>query len=109
MAAIGGVSAILSRIQEIHSKKNDDYTSGQPFENFERAALLLSWFKDNKDKAYVNHIATKLARLATLLNTGKIPNNESIDDSFLDLCTYCILWYASYQYRNMTSKLEETK
>lgn len=103
MTVIGGVAAILSRIQDIHSKKNEDYSSaGKSFENFDRTELLISWFNHNKDKVYINHIATKLARLATLLNKTGEPNNESIDDTMLDLCTYCILWYANYQFRNMT-------
>lgn len=94
--AIPQVVELLDRIKAIYEKKNKDYSSQtNQFENFERAAMLIGWFDENEDKAFVNHIATKLARLATLLNSGAEPNNESIDDSFLDLCTYCILW-ASY-------------
>lgn len=98
--SIPSVIDLLEQIKTIHSKKNADYSSGSPFENFERAAELISWFDSQYDKAFVNHIATKLARLSTLLNKqfmdlNSKPNNESIDDSFLDLCTYCILWAAS--------------
>lgn len=108
MTTIGGVSAILGRIQDIHSKKNDDYSApGKSFENFDREAELISWFKSDHDKAFVTHIATKLARLGTLLET-KVPNNESIDDTFLDLCTYCVLWYAYYDYRAMVARGQET-
>lgn len=90
------VKQILDQIESIHSKKNEDYTSGGPFENFDRAAEVISWFKKDEDKAFVNHIATKLARLATLKSKDKGPNNESIADSHLDLAVYCILWYAKY-------------
>ena len=101
---IAEVALIINRIKEIHEKKNQDYAAkGKDYENFERAAELISWFKNDHDKTYVNHIGTKLARLATLLNSENEPNNESIDDSFLDLCTYCILWSANYQYRNNKS------
>ena len=89
------VVQLLDKIKSIHEKKNEDYAAqGKQFENFTRAAELITWFNHNEDKAFVNHIATKLARLATLLNSNGEPNNESIDDSFLDLATYCILWAA---------------
>ncbi len=98
--AIPEVITILENIKAIHEKKNKDYASqDNQYENFNRAATLISWFKNDFDKTYVNHIATKLARLATLLNSKEEPNNESIEDSFLDLCTYCILWSANYNYR----------
>lgn len=103
--AIPEVALMLEKIKAIHEKKNQDYTSsGKNYENFERAAQLISWFNRDVDKTYVNHIATKLARLATLLNSSAQPNNESIEDSFLDLCTYCILWSADFEYRKFLNK-----
>lgn len=93
------IKDILKNIEQIHDKKAADYAS-VPFENFHRSAELMSWFLDNQDKAFVNLIGTKLARLATLLNKKDKPNNESIEDSFLDLCTYCVLWYAHYQHNH---------
>lgn len=89
---------LLEKMKEIHEKKNNDYAA-TPFENFERSAEISSWFKYDNDKAFVILIATKLARLATLLNKDIIPNNEPIEDSFLDLTTYCALWAAFYQYQ----------
>lgn len=100
------VAEVLSEIKSIHEKKNLDYsTPGNHYENFERSSLLMSWFHHDIDKAFVSLIGTKLARLAVLLNSGKGPENESIDDSFLDLCTYCILWKANYMYRKIIKKL----
>src|SRR5690606_34763120 len=96
--SIPEVIKLLDEIKEIHSKKNADYASqDNQFENFTRAAYLISWFNNDADKTFVNHIATKLARLATLLNSKNAPNNESIEDSFLDLATYCILWASYYK------------
>lgn len=84
---------LLDRMKIIHEKKNRDYAGeGQPFENFQRSAHVAEWFNDPVDKVFVTLITTKLARLSTLLNSGNNPNNESIDDSFLDLTTYCGLW-----------------
>jgi len=100
------VEVILNQIKVIHEKKNQDYSAkDNAYENFERASRLISWFNNDIDKTFVNHIATKLARLATLLNNMQTPQNESIEDSYLDLCVYCILWYGQYMsYKNRLSK-----
>lgn len=79
-------------------KKAQDYTTNQEsnrYENFERQAQLLAWFKHPQDQAFVGVIAIKLARLAALLNSDREPNNESIADSFTDLTNYCALWGGS--------------
>jgi len=94
MSEIPEVVEMLDRIKLIHSKKNEDYTSVNPFDNFQRSAMVSEWFNNRYDKVFVTLISTKLARLATLLNSTKAPNNESVEDSFLDLATYCILWSA---------------
>ena len=108
--AIPEVLAYLERIKSIHEKKIKDYAAAtNQFENFERSAELMSWFDSNLDKAFVSLIGTKLARLATLLGKNESPNNESIDDSFLDLMTYCILWNNNYSRRtnqNVDSALD---
>ena len=36
-------------------------------------------------------VATKVARLGTLLNSPETPKNESIQDSIMDLANYAIL------------------
>jgi len=105
------VIQLLEKIKTIHEKKNQDYAApGKDFENFERSAEIASWFDKEIDKAFTILIGTKLARLATLLNADNAglakPNNESIDDSFLDLATYCILWGSNYQRRNLLSSLK---
>lgn len=91
----------LQLMKDIHELKNADYSgNNNPFENFERSALIAEWFKNPIDKSFLVLIGTKLARLATLLNKkadGIEPNNESIDDSFLDLATYVVLWKSYYK------------
>lgn len=95
---------LLDKMRDIHAKKNADYAQEySPFENFERSALISSWFESDDDKVYVVLISTKLARLATLLNKNGKPNNESIEDSFLDLTTYCGLWASYHSYLNGSS------
>lgn len=90
------VREITERINEIHERKNQDYAmESNPFSNFERMGDIAEWFDDPTHKAFVQMIGNKLARLAELLN-GKSPKNESIDDNFLDLDTYCCLFHAYY-------------
>ncbi len=86
---------ILKRSLEIHETKRKDYTTNpdtDPYENFKRSNEIGSWFP-NFHKSFAILIGTKLARLASLLSTGRKPSNESLDDTFLDLVTYCALWY----------------
>jgi hypothetical protein len=93
------VEEILKRSIKIHAKKRADYTTqpdDNPFENFERSSLIASWFPFE----YVSFgvlIGTKLARLGSLLVSNRKPQNESIDDSFLDLITYCALFYGCWK------------
>lgn len=89
---------ILDHAKNLHEKKSKDYASqSNQFENFERSALLMEWFNDPIDKAFVNLIGTKLARIATLRNNNATPNNEPLADSFFDLTVYCGLWAAYHK------------
>ena len=97
---------ILHRSLEIHKKKREDYTTRpdvDPHENFTRANEIISWFPPEY-KSFASHIGTKLARLGSLLQDGRKPNNESLDDSFLDLVTYCGLMYGFYVSRKELNK-----
>ena len=87
----------LKKMEEVHVKKNEDYTSeDNPFGNFDASEYGLKMFKNPRDGAFVWPIFTKLARLSTLLNSTKAPNNESIEDSFIDIANYILLWKADY-------------
>lgn len=86
------IPKIFEKCEKITMSKRHDYCSTEDnHENFKRAGLLLDWFNSPIDKPYVALIGTKLARLASLLG-NKEPNNESIEDTFLDLINYCALW-----------------
>lgn len=96
---------LINKCKEIHDKKSADYASeANPFSNFERAAQISSWFQSDNDKVFAILVGVKLARLAELLS-GKEPKNESIEDSFLDLSNYCLLWGASFLERKNESKV----
>jgi hypothetical protein len=104
MPAVPGFLELLKKMEVIHLKKNDDYAANNnAFENFTRSAELVSWFTKDIDRVFVTLIGTKLARLATLLNKGGQPNNESIEDSFLDLTTYCALWTSYHHNANKST------
>lgn len=72
--------------------KRKDYSEQGIWSNFERSKQLVNWFKNDRDKVYVTLIATKLARIATLLNNNASPNNEALIDSFKDMINYTALW-----------------
>lgn len=105
MPPIKSVINRLERIKKIHEKKNEDYTEKDAFENFDRSGVIGSWFSDPAHKSFAILIGTKLTRLATLLNKKAAPNNESIEDSFDDLTTYCALFGAYVE--GETNKAEE--
>ena len=91
------LSEIFKKCEALSISKRQDYTSTDDnHENFKRASEIVSWFARNEDKPYAMLIGVKLARLGTLLSTNKTPNNESVEDTFLDLINYCALWMERY-------------
>jgi len=92
---------ILDKMREIHDKKSQDYAKDDNvYSNFEFAALVSDIFTDPVDRVFATMIAIKLARLAEL-GKGKSPKNESVEDSHLDLATYCTIW-AAYRKRHQS-------
>jgi len=85
--------SLLEEMLSLHNKKAQDYAQeGNPYSNFERASILSSWFSNPLDSVFAALIGIKLARLAELLSSGKVPNNEPVDDTLRDLTVYCALW-----------------
>lgn len=104
-------SAILKEIEELHEKKSHDYAEdSNVFSNFEYAEKVAAPFY-GIHKVFATLVGIKLARLAELIpsdkrEVNKIPNNESINDTFLDLVNYNAIW-ASY-YRSIRIPKEAT-
>ena len=69
-------------------KKGGDYASEDKLSNFKLAGNICGL---TPELNCLSLIATKVARLGVLLNSNKEPNNESIQDSVLDLANYTIL------------------
>ena len=87
------INSIFASCLALSESKRKDYTTGADnHQNFRRTQEIQSWFTKDIDKPYIVLISTKLARLASLLSDSRVPNNESIEDSFKDLINYCGLW-----------------
>jgi len=69
-------------------KKGQDYSNEDRLSNFKLAGNIVGI---GPALNCLNLIATKVARLGILLNTTGIPNNESVNDSVLDLTNYGVL------------------
>lgn len=88
---------ILKEMLEIHNKKSHDYAMDtNVYSNFEFAASTAGV---KVIQTFLVLIGVKLARLGQLI-AGKEPKNESLSDTLLDLCTYCVIMYAYWRKAN---------
>lgn len=100
---------LLEKMKDVHEKKSRDYAKdSNVFSNFEFAARLSEPFSDPVDRVFSTLIGVKIARLQELLFVSpggeqKIPNNESIEDSFLDATNYFAIW-TSYHMKKAKEK-----
>ena len=79
---------IVAEIKQTMFKKGNDYANEDRLSNFKLAGSIVGL---SASQNCLSLIATKVARLGVLLK-GNEPNNESIDDSILDLVCYsCLL------------------
>lgn len=96
---------MCDQMKAIHKSKNEDYAySDNPFSNFDVAEYGLKLFPSPRDGAFAWPIFTKLARLSTLLISKKEPNNESIQDSLIDIANYCLLWACDLKRRKFLAR-----
>lgn len=76
-------------MSDIMLSKGYDYANEDRLSNFKLAGNIAG---NSAEINCLNLIATKVARLGVLLNQqNKKPNNESIDDTLMDLANYSIL------------------
>lgn len=98
--------ALLKEILALHERKAKDYAhSGDPYANFKAAARVAEGFT-GVDAVFATLIGVKLARIRELTAPGRVPNNESLDDSFVDLTNYCAIWTS---YRRDWAPIEAQK
>lgn len=86
------VLRVFDEMQEIVESKAHDYAKAENvFSNFEFAADVAGV---SVVQEFMVMIGTKVARLREI-GGGKAPNNESFEDSLLDLANYaalCVAW-----------------
>lgn len=74
------IDKITKEISDLLVKKRKDY--GTSFDDIWREMGAIS---------VVVRLRDKIARLQNLIGKNKTPSNESIEDSFRDICGYSIL------------------
>lgn len=80
---------ILIEAVRLNRKKRHDYSAGEdPWQNFYDSAVQVN---DTPGKSVETLIATKQARLRSLLFTGKEPANEAIRDTLIDRLVYSVI------------------
>ena len=79
---------ITTQMKKTLFKKGNDYSNEDRLSNFKLAGAICGL---KAEQNCLSLIATKVARLGVLLNSDKEPNNESVQDSVLDLANYSIL------------------
>lgn len=78
---------IIEEVKQTMFRKGNDYSNTDRLSNFKLAGGIIGL---SAQQNCLSLIATKVARLGVLLQ-GAEPNNESIEDSMLDLTCYSIL------------------
>lgn len=78
---------MVAKIGQTMFKKGNDYADLDRLSNFKRAGEICGM---SAEQQCLSLIATKVARLGVLL-AGKVPSNEAIRDSVMDLATYSFL------------------
>ena len=81
-------AAMVAKMEATLFKKGNDYANSDRLSNFKLAGAIAG---GTAEVNCLNMIATKVARLGVLLNSTGTPNNESIEDSILDLANYAVL------------------
>jgi hypothetical protein len=78
----------IEKMEQIMFQKGNDYAGEDRLANFKKAGAVSGL---NAELNCLSMIATKVARLGVLLNSDNEPENESIEDSLLDLANYALL------------------
>lgn len=80
--------AFYEKAKDIMSRKGDDYAGEDRLDNFKVAGRIC---KITPAQQCLSLIATKVARLGTLLKQGVEARNEPLTDSIEDLIIYSFL------------------
>lgn len=78
------------RMEVMHSKSLDYASDKDVLDNFKNVAAIVGV---TPAQQCLSLIAVKVARIGNLLSSAKIPNNEALEDSVLDMANYTDLLY----------------
>lgn len=88
------LDALFEEQKKILKRKGNDYAGEDLLSNFRLAGMIVNQTSKHPDAINcLNLIGTKVARLGQLLNTNKTAENESIQDSVIDLANYAAILY----------------
>jgi len=79
---------IIGKMRSIMLSKGNDYANEDRLSNFKLAGSICGL---TPEQNCLSLIATKVARLGVLLKSNKEANNESIEDSLVDMANYTLL------------------
>ena len=79
---------LTTKMREVLISKGNDYANDDKLSNFKTAGPNAGL---TPEQNCLSLISTKVARLGTLFNSNKLPSNEAVSDSVLDLANYAIL------------------
>ena len=100
---------IDEKILKVASSKAHDYATEDVLNNFKTvsaAAKELGLNVTDPTNYALFMVLLKIARISNLINTRKWPNNESMEDSFLDGINYFKLAYCNYKCRKIELDLD---
>lgn len=100
---------IDEKLLKMSSSKAHDYATEDVLHNFKTvsaAAKELGLNVTDPTNYALFMVLLKIARLSNLINTKKWPNNESMEDSFLDGINYFKLAYCNYKCRKIELDLD---
>ena len=88
------IDELFKEQKKILTKKGSDYAGEDLLSNFRLAGMIVNQTSSHPDAINcLNLIGTKVARLGQLLNSDKCVQNESVQDSVVDLANYSALLY----------------
>lgn len=88
------LTELFDQQKKVLTSKGSDYAGADLLSNFRLAGMIVNQTSDHPDAINcLNLIGTKVARLGQLLNSGKRAENESVQDSVIDLANYSALLY----------------
>ena len=94
------ITTLDNKLIEVLKTKGEDYAGEDVLSNFKQvseAAKALGLNVTDPTNYALFMCVLKIARLTNLINNNKVPNNESIEDSFVDLIGYSKLAYCNYK------------